>query len=125
MIMASIDIPLYFLAVAILLLSIYAYPRLHPFLKDIPVVSAWLPLSEDKTPTSKVSHDTGLEIKTALVEKEPEFSASWWTDPQLYELEKRAIFSKVTNITSPIKPTIHPPSPPPPPPPLLPHLTPP
>ncbi len=54
--------------------------------------------SKKYTAESKASvHITSVDPLQPSVSKESDFPDSWWTGDEVFELERRAIFSKVSN----------------------------
>ena len=94
--MAVLGVSLYSAGIAILLGSVYAFKfiRIENYLTKLVLhLSAWL-----KIGPGKLDLQNQLPIQTTkTVPEASEYTSSWWTDEKQFQLERRAIFSKVGN----------------------------
>ena len=62
--------------------------------------------SNSKLPTEDIAFQTQGTVKeeapAQVVSKESDFPANWWTGKEIFDLERRALFSKVL-LTLPLK----------------------
>ena len=80
----------------IIIVYIGAYFYDYRSTETIPAFQSWpLTFRKDK----KLGPDTIHVVEQSIsVEKESRFSPSWWTDEKTFQLERRAIFSRVCHI---------------------------
>jgi hypothetical protein len=90
--MAVLEASLYSAGIAIILASIYVLKFCNIDISQLALhVAVKVGLRPQKL-------DIPEEIRTAKEEEEPkatEFSSGWWTDEKQFQLERRAVFSKV------------------------------
>lgn len=102
--MASLDVSLHPVAITIILLTVYAcsffglVARTLTLLQRVilqgQVLYEGVRVKEQRSERTAPSVNHLGDFET-IVHKESKFSASWWTDDQVLQLERRAIFSKV------------------------------
>jgi len=98
--MASIDLPSSPLAITVILLVMYAFSLFKLATKTLPDLHIWLAghgIGDGKQLFKSInsidavsSQEPAVTIKT-----EPTFSPDWWYHDHIFQLERRAIFSKV------------------------------
>jgi hypothetical protein len=98
--MEGIDVQSCSVAIAVALLTLVAFPQLRD---NIPHIFPYLGvefnvLERTDRPKTKLNHSTTISHieEESSVDIESEFASDWLNSHSIYELERRAIFSKVT-----------------------------
>lgn len=92
------DVFLYSIGIAVILLLVYTFPYFPYFYAEsflgklVPVFQKWFAKSKIQTLQGS---DDAIQPEDPILEKVSQYSASWWSDENIYKLERRAIFSKV------------------------------
>ena len=98
--MASLDVSLYPITIAVILLTVYAFPFFGLTIRNFSLLYKWFLDDGAKGKEQRAERTTsafGLSSKELgpIVERESRFSLGWWTYDHIFQLERRAIFSKV------------------------------
>lgn len=94
---ADFGISLYHIVVAVLLSTLYVFRYLGITTRPPNFLRKWFVSDDTKGKEESIPGFEPLSTDSGpIVETESRFSKSWWTDDQIFQLERRAIFSKVT-----------------------------
>jgi hypothetical protein len=98
--MSNLDIYLYHIALAAILLTACAYRFLGLTIRSFPLLQYLFFRDHTKDKEQRSGRTkSALSLSSGdfgpIVEKESKFSTSWWTSNDVFQLERRAIFSKV------------------------------
>ena len=98
--MASVDLPFPPLTISIVFIILYAVLSVKLMKSSFPSIKIWVSRSgtRDEQQLMKRTSSSAVPLSqptAQVIEKESIFSADWWCHDNIFQLERRAIFSKV------------------------------
>jgi hypothetical protein len=98
--MASIDLPSSPLAIMVILLVMYAFSLFKLLAKKFPDPRIWFAghgMKDGKQLFKSINSIAAASSQESVItiKREPTFSSDWWYHDHIFQLERRAIFSKV------------------------------
>jgi hypothetical protein len=104
--MASVDLPSPRLIISIIFIFLYAILSVKLMKSSFPCLKFWVSGSDTRNEQHLMKRTSTSAVPSPqptaqVIEKESIFSADWWCHDNVFQLERRAIFSKVpfSNLT--------------------------
>lgn len=98
--MANIDLQFSPLTISIVLIILYAILSVKLMKSSLPCLKFWVSGSDTRVEQQLMKRTSSSAVPLSqptaqVIEKESIFSIDWWRHDNIFQLERRAIFSKV------------------------------